>query len=212
MTDAADAAGVDMSACLLSSAHHVFNQPTESEYRWQINIAAALGCRGVYWFRFYDRVFAPDLYGSPIDEYGNKTEGFYSILRTQKRFSDHYGEILMKLKRKNSWIVGDPRGTYDNFKPGDHELILNAKIDDTGVLSIFEDENGTEYLCIVNGCTKFYATFTVEFDSSKCTLTELHNNGKTEIPFGSDNFGLGASTNEFGVYPAQLRLFRIDRK
>ena len=208
---AGEAAGVDMWGCLLSSAHIVYNKPTEAQFRWQINVSAALGCRGVFWFRFYDRVIAPDLYGSPIDEYGNKTDAYYALLRSQRRFADHYGEILMSLKRKNTWIVGDPRRNYSNFKPGDHELILNAKIDDTGVLSIFEDENGTEYLCIVNGCDKFYATFTVEFDSSKCTLTELHQNGKTEIPFGSDNFGLGAATNEFGVYPAQLRLFRIDR-
>lgn len=210
--EAADAAGADMWGCLLSSAHIVFNKPTEHQFRWQINVSAALGCRGIFWFRFYDRVSAPDFYGSPIDEYGYKTDAFYALLRCQRRFNDHYGEILMRLKRKSSYIVGDPRGNYPNFKPGDHEYILNANIDDTGVLSFFEDDEGNEYLCIVNGCVKYFASFTVEFDTTKCSLTELHRNGATEIPFGSDNFGLGAMSNNFGVYPAQLRLFRIDKK
>lgn len=204
--DAADAAGADMWACLLLSAHHVFNKPTELQIKWQINISAALGCRGVSWFRFYDRTAGHDLYGSPVDEYGFKTDTYYNLLRCQRRFNDHYGEILMRLKRKNTWIIGNPRGDYPNFKPGDYEYILSATADDTGVLSVFEDENGTEYVCIVNGCDKYFQTFHINFDSSKCTFTELTQNGRVELDFDEMLHGDGIS-----LQAAQMRLLRINK-
>ena len=210
--EAAESAGADMWACLLSSAHLAYNVPTEAQYRWQINVAAALGCRGVFWFRFYDRDIAPDYYGSPINEFGYKTDSFYHLLTCQRRFNSHYGEILLRLKRKNTWIVGDPRGDYPIFKAGDHDYILHAKIDDTGVLSIFEDENGAEYLCVVNGCHKFCASCYVTVDPSKCILTELTKNGDIESPFDSDEYTAGDSVHKLSLFPAQLRLFRIDKK
>lgn len=209
--DAAEAADADMWACLLLSSHGAFCRPTEFQLMWQITMAAALGCKGVFWFRFYDRDYAPGYHGSPIDEFGFKTEAYYNLLRCQRRFSTQFGEIIMKLKRKKSYILKNSRGDYPVFKPGDHEYILDATIDDTGVLSFFEDEEGKEYICIVNGCMKYFASSRIKFDNTKCTLTEITNNGKIELPFGCDKYGVGELSNEYGVYPGQMRLFRIDK-
>lgn len=193
-------------ACLLSSGHHVYAAPNETDIRWQINMSAALGMRGVMWFRFYDRVGANELFGSPIDEYGNKTEAYYAMMRCQRRFTDNYGEIFMKLKHKKTFAARSERGIFPEFTEGCHELIRSIKPNDEAIVSFFEDDKGVEYLCIVHGVTKYYGVVNIVHDADKCTLTEVRLNGKQCGKVGDDENG------EFVFIPAGLKLLRIDRK
>ena len=54
MVDAADKAGVDLWLTPLSSAHHVYRPSSEFKYMMQITTAAAMGIKGLTWFRLYD--------------------------------------------------------------------------------------------------------------------------------------------------------------
>ena len=203
------AGGPDVWANLLCSAHYAYRIPTENELRWMVNTAAACGCRGVMWFRFYDRLEGHEYYGSPIDEYHNKTELYYAMMRTQRRLNDHYGEILMSLKRKSTFFLGnDWGGAYPKFGEKSHELINLTTFEDA-VVSFFEDEKGTEYMCLVNLNRKSHSTFNVYYDTDKCRLIELTMNGKSEgymAPTAPD-----APWGGFDMYPGQMRMFRIDR-
>ncbi len=209
VVEAAEKVGVDVWTNMLSSGHYAYRVPTAAEVLWQITTAVACGCRGAIWFRFYDRLIGHEYYGSPIDEYGNKTENYYNILRAQKRFTDHYGEIIMKLRRKSTFFRGTDRKYYPMFETGCHDLI-NIKCYEDAIISFFEDEEGREYMCIVNAYRDMHATIKISFDPEKCALKELLLNGKLEnniSPVKPDDEWGGAS-----FYPGQLRLFRIDRK
>ncbi|MBQ5520561.1 MAG: hypothetical protein IIT91_00510, partial [Aeriscardovia sp.] len=77
---------------------------------------------GTVWFRFYDRTIAIDAINSPIDEFGNKTEQYYAIFRTQRRFLNNYAQ-LPSMKRESTFTVGKDRGVYPVFGDGDHDVI-----------------------------------------------------------------------------------------
>lgn len=207
--EAAENAGVDLWANMLSSAHYAYRVPTAAEILWQITVPAACGCRGVIWFRFYDRAIGHEYYGSPIDEYGYKTQTFYNMMIAQRRFTDQYGELLMGLKRKATFLKGTDRESYPMFEKGCHDLI-DVNCYEDAVISFFEDDMGREYLCIVNAYRDMHATIHIGFDRSKCALTELLLNGAHELKIGGA--GTDLFDGEFSFYPGQMRMFRIDKK
>ena len=202
MVEAAEAAGVELWANMLCSGHDAFRAPSELDIRWQINVNAAVGCRGGIWFRMYDRALGNEYHGSPIDEYGNKTEAYYGMCRSQRRFTDHYGELLMSLKRQSTYMTGKDRGVYPMLTDDAHDLV---KIDgyEEGVVSFYTAEDGKEYICMVNASMQFLATWKFEFDSEKCSVNEVLFNGTVTRPM--ENLGQV-------LYAGQMRMYRIDRK
>ena len=199
----------DVWANLLSSAHYAYHVTSEIDLRWQVHTAVACGCRGVMWFRFYDRLEGHEYYASPIDEYGNKTDTYYGMLRTQRRFNDQYGEIIMKLKRKSTFHVGKDYDVYPVFDNNSHEFISLKTFEDT-LISFFEDDEGREYFCLVTLVKNYHSSYNLFYDEDKCSVTELIMNGKKEIhlPPSDPN----AKWSDFTLYPGQMRLFRIDKK
>lgn len=201
---AAERAGIDIWANTLSSAHYAYRKPNYHELLWQITVPAACGCRGNMWFRFYDRKMGNEYFGSPIDEYGNKTDTYYDMLRAQRRFADHYGELLLRLKRKSTYLLGDNiTDVYPRFENGDHELVsVSAKWDDI-LVSFFEDADGNEYICAVNAMQKIHGSVNIDYDTEHCTVYEVLCNGESESEFEPG----GAS-----LYAGQMRMFRIEKK
>ncbi|MBR6806934.1 MAG: hypothetical protein IKM46_00995 [Clostridia bacterium] len=207
--EAAEKAGVDVWTNMLCSAHDVFHAPNEAEVNWQINVAAALGCRGGMWFRFYDRPVGFDYFGSPIDEFGNKTELYYHILRAQRRFRANYGELFMSLKRKSTYMTGyKERNVYPQPSPADHDLVTVRGYEE-GVISYFEDEAGKEYICIANSSLEFRASWELVFDPEKCRVAEVYANGNEWRYLYTEK---DKSSSEVVMHVGQMRLFRIDRK
>ena len=210
IVDAAKYTKIDIWGCFLLSAHYNFRVPTEYEIMWQITTGAALGCRGVFWFRLYDRAHGPNYHGTPIDEYGYKTEQFYKLLRCQRRFADHYGELLMSLRFKDAYFIGKQRATYPMFGYGTHDMVSEIRADRDGIVSFFEDENGKEYMCLVNADQNTNGVYKIFFDREKCDLIEVLFNGKQGSPY---NFG---NTKDHWdgqwLYPGQMCIYRIDRK
>lgn len=210
----AEKAGFDIWANTLSSAHYAYRAPNYHEILWQITVPAACGCRGNVWFRFYDRSIGHEYHSSPIDEYGYKTETYYSILRAQRRFNDQYGELLMTLKRKKTFKLGDNMpDTFPKFKKGDHDLVTFTDESWQDILvSFFEDKDGNEYICAVNAMQKIHASFSIIYDPEKCSLYEVLLNGKKENYFSPATEGKDSEDTKTYLYQGQMRIFRIERK
>ncbi len=205
--EAIEKAGADPWITLLCSSHLVYHIPSEYENAFQINAAAACGCRGIIWFRMYDRDISPDYHGSPVDEFGYKTEHYYRIMRCQKRLTLHYGELLMKLKRKSTFMTGKDRGAFPMFTDGSHDLIKYENVDDT-IISFFEDEDGREYAAIVNAALNInYTVARIRFDPEKCKVYRVILNGKDE-----SEMTMTHEEEDLFLHPGQMAMIRIERK
>lgn len=208
--EAADAAGVDMWNTQLSSAHYMFRIPSEYEFVWQITTAAACGSRGIIWFRFYDRSVGPNYHGSPIDEYGNKTEQYYKFLRANRRFQDQYGEIMMKLHHKVTYLTEKAYGGMKMFGTGTHPVLTDIRGTEQAVLGFFTDDDGIEYVAVVNGSMTNPGVFRIEFDHDKYNLDEATFNGTKFDPYNPKN--TAEHWDGLWLYPGQMNLFRITKK
>ena len=205
---AASYAGCDAWGCLLSSAHHVYHKQREVDALWQINASAALGLRGVLWFRFYDKIGVYTYKDSPIDEFGNKTELYYGLMRSQRRFSYHFGEVFPKLNLKKVYAVKSDKGIFPEFRPGEHDLIKDIKTNDETIVSFFEDEKGDEYLCLFHTVTEWYGVVELDYDSEKCELCYVRENGKNLSPIGHE----AEDEEQLMILPASIELLKIVRK
>lgn len=206
--EAGEKAGVDVWTNMLCSGHDAFRAPSENDVIWQVNVGAALGFRGGIWFRFYDRDIGYDYFGSPIDEFGNKTNCYYAILRAQRRFAFNYGEIMMRLKRKSTYMTGyKKRDAYPELNDNVHDLVKISGYED-GVISFFEDENGEEYFAIANASMEFRASWGITFDPEKCNVLEVSQNGRHERELGSEE----CAGSEPSFHIGQFRLYHICKK
>ncbi|MBR6808379.1 MAG: hypothetical protein IKM46_08380 [Clostridia bacterium] len=212
---ASEAAGIIPIACLICSAHWVF-RPVQPVYgiNWQISTAAACGFKGVNWFRLCDSHNDPNYHASPIDAFGNKTELYYDVLRAQKTFSMHYGDIFPHLKRKSTFFFGEDkkRGSYPRFDENSHEIIKNVTCSwEESMISFFEhDETGEEYFCVVNLSRQHYEHYNFYGDKNKYSVYRVLENGKRQsrVPLFAD----GEEFENLYLYPGQLELFRIEKK
>ena len=212
---ASEQAGITPVACLICSAHMVF-RPVQPLYgiNWQISTAAACGYKGVNWFRLCDSHLDPNYHASPIDAFGNKTELYYDVLRAQKTFSLHYGDIFPHLKRKSTFFFGEDknRDSYPRFEENSHDIITNVTSSwEESLISFFEhDETGEEYFCVVNLSRQHYEHYHFFGDNEKYGLRRILMNGEKQqrVPLG-----LGEGQYEgFYLYPGQLELFKIVKK
>ena len=210
LVEAADPANVDVWGCLLLSAHYHFRVPSEYDIMWQITTSAACGCRGMNWFRFYDRAHGPNYHGSPVDEYGYKTEQYYKLLRCQRRFNDHYGELLMSLKRQSTYFMGKQRADYPMFGADTHDYVEMIKAEREAIVSLYKAEDGTEYMVLVNADQKKDGVFKIYFDREKCNLVEVLFNGTKDLPYHYGN--TKDHWDGQWLYPGQMCIYRIDKK
>ena len=204
MVEAITAAGAEPWVTLLCSGHLVFHVPSEFEQCMQINAAAACGCRGIIWFRMYDRDITADYHGSPVDEFGFKTEHYYRLQRCMRRFNLHYGELLLKLKRTKTFYMGKKDGGYPKFGEGCHDVLTSIKCYDDLIVSFFEDADGNEYLVIVNLSLDInYTALSYNLDKTKGRLREIALNGKQDGPIDD--------AEQYFLHPGQMAMYRIER-
>ncbi|MBQ6263488.1 MAG: hypothetical protein IJK58_08245 [Clostridia bacterium] len=208
LRETADAAGVDVWNTLLSSAHYMFRIPTEYEFAWQVNVSAALGARGIVWFRLYDRPHGPNYHGSPIDEYGNKAPTYIPFLHANRRFQDHYGKLIMKLKFREAFFAKENHGGFETLPFGYHPVIKTVRATEEAVISFFNDKDGGEYMVMVNASMDTPGVFRPEFERDAHSLKEVLFNGAALVPYG-----LGTSEAHWDgawLYPGQMIIYKID--
>ena len=213
--DICEKAGVEPWACLICSAHLVFHIPSEYDIMWQITTAAAMGFKGIIWFRFYDSPAVPNYHGSPIDQYGNKTTHYYDMLRCIRGFGDHFGEIFPYLKRKGTYFFGEDRDrrSYGRFDGNCHDIIAGIRGSfEEAMVSFFEhEETGDEYFCIINASRKFYNHFEIRTRTDDWDVYMVFENGKS----GGKRRLMKDEDDVFEgdyLYPGQMALYRIGKK
>ncbi|MBE5817548.1 MAG: hypothetical protein E7312_00660 [Clostridiales bacterium] len=204
-SDAALASGMDLWVTLLSSAHYAYRPCTEFQFTWQITMSAAFGCKGVIWFRLYDREISPNYHASPLDEYHEPTPTYHMLRRCHKRFNDQFGEILPTLKRKKSYIIGFQRGDWPVFSDDIHYCIKAVRSFEDAVISFFEDDDGNDYVCFVNAEMAQIGHYKFVVDNNY-KLTELICNGTIQQPADF------AEHDGILLNPGQMVLYRIDKK
>ena len=210
LREASDAAGVDMWNCVLSSSHYMFRIPTEYEFTWQITVSAALGSRGIIWFRLYDRPHGPNNHGSPIDEYGFKTSTYLPMLHANRRFADQYGELMMRLKFKEAFFTHANHGGFTTLPVGYHPVLTTVRSTEETLVSFFTDKEGEEYIVFVNADMKTPGVVRPEFDREKYVLNEMMFNGATAVPYSGGTSE--AHWDGIWLYPGQMAVYRIDTR
>lgn len=202
--------GSDIWSTLLSSAHYAYRVATEDDFRWQLNTAVACGCKAVVWFRLYDKLIAVDYHGSPIDEFGLRTTRFDDLARVQKRFNVHHGEIFARLNHVESYNVGVGYGGYLYFVPGLTDLVDFAT-SRSALISFFKDEDGNDYIAVVNTLQRESAPITLSFtDKVKKAQIVYHNGAVLQPCFDRGDRTGTVTTNEIWLAPGQMELLKIN--
>ncbi len=208
---ATKAAGIEMWASTISSCHYNFRVPTELDFQWQLTTSVALGAKAIVWFRFYDKIFLPEYYGSPVDEFGEKTQHYYNLARVQKRFNVHFGEIMARLNFLDAYGVGISFGGYHYFTPESSDLVERVFCPH-GLISFFKDDDGNDYAVVVNTSQTEVCTCTLAFKESVKEAGLLRFNGteyRKECDRGDKN-GL-ILTGDLWLHPGQMELIKIIR-
>ncbi len=215
--------GTDYVVTLLSSGHYRFRAPSEFDYIWQINVAAASGATGVFWFRLYDKLVAADYRGSPIDEYGQPNgESYRGLKRAQKRFLIHHGEILMKLFHQKTFHITRRYGGYEGFPTEGYCGVRRAYSSDTffgyydkqptpGIVSFFKDADGNAYVAVVNNTPNEPGSITLCFDETVKRVRDIYYNGnEMGNVFVRKQNDTECHEHEIWLAPGQMELFRLD--
>ena len=176
---------------------------------WQIHAAAMMGVKGIQWFRFYDREEANELMFSPVDEFGNKTETYYAMMRAQRRFNRHYGEMFMRAKRLGTYMLKSDRGVYPEFRPGTHEMIKSLTADDETMVTFLQDTDGSEYMCLFHMNTEWYGSVKIRYDASKCRVLCARDNGKD---IAESEYKEGDDDIEAVILPGAMVMFKIEKR
>ncbi|MCY2924217.1 MAG: hypothetical protein NT031_02055, partial [Planctomycetota bacterium] len=89
--------GIPFWNTVMSVGHMAYRCPTLDDVRWQFNTSVASGAHGVSWFFWYMKQPQCNYRLSPVDEYWEKTQGYYDIRRVQKAFHRQYGDLFNRL-------------------------------------------------------------------------------------------------------------------
>ena len=126
----------------------------------------------------------------------------------------HYGDIIMKLNRKSTYLFGEDRdrNSYDRFDENTHDVVKAIHNGyEESMVSFFEhEETGDEYMIIVNLSRKFYDHYEILVKEGY-ELYEVLDNGAREnklrlLKSADDSF-----EGEF-LYPGQMTLIKIVKK
>jgi len=138
---------------LCCTGHFTMRCPTDDDLRWMINIAAALGHKGLAWFNMYIHRPHCNYRRPPINEFGERTHTFEWLSYELRRFHKTFAPTLLRLEFQKAYHVGGPRlGGYNNVI--DSELVkdvtVRTHIKFPLLVSELKDREGRDYVAIVN--------------------------------------------------------------
>ena len=155
LREAADRTGISPWTTLLSVGHFKYRCPSENDLRWQLSTAVVSGMEGIMWFFVYERECRINYRLPPIDAFGERTETFNWLARTNKYFLPPFGDFFLRAKRQKTVHVGKAYGGYPLFEAGKtDDLVLDVTTSDgvPAILSFYELD-GKKYVAIVNNST-----------------------------------------------------------
>ncbi|MCF0118003.1 MAG: hypothetical protein HUJ61_08195 [Bacilli bacterium] len=154
---------------LLSIGHFLQRSPTEDDIRWQMNVALAMGAKGVIWFYFHHDLID---YGFKVETapfFGpraEKTETYNMIRRQQEIFDTRYRKIFDNLDIIKYSYVGKVIEEDKVFSSEDgwlHKVDLwknDLAIVSYGTLR----DSGKKVAILVNGSQEITNCFTIFFN------------------------------------------------
>ncbi len=198
-------------ATLLSVGHYEYCCPQEDHFRWQINTAAALGCKGLAWFFMYMRDPHDNYRVSPIDEHWERTETFTWMSRQNRVFTNMAGPALTQLDFQRAWMTGETYADYTDKI--DSRLIKSGTAKYPLLISEFKDAEGRDYLCVVNNSQTV---------SGQALLTLVGKPDIYRVGWGAkegearkyvDDANPSNPTTQIGPWlaPGQMELYRLDK-
>ena len=213
--EAGKKAGAEVWATMLSSVHDYYRIPTEDDFRWQLNTCVACGCKGVVWFRIYDKLIAGNYLYSPIDEFGVKTTRFYDLARVQKRFNATYGKIMATLHHVSTRGIGVSYGGYPYFTCWENEMNSNLIADVSGrmgMVSEFIGDDGYDYVVLLNSDPRHGQTLGLTFTDDVERVDELLYNGDMIEVVAKRTNPSDILKMSYPFVAGQMTLYRIIKK
>ena len=209
-SDASLAHGLPWWVTLLSVGHYEYRCPSEDDFRWQINTAAAHGAKGIAWFFFYMRDLHDNYRVPPIDEHWERTETYNWLSRQNRTFLNFHAATLAGLKFQRVYHQGEAYGGYPSRM--DSSLVKATKAKFPLIVSEFKDDQGRDYFCVVNNSQTLSGQCVITVHGSP-KLTRIMWGGGEGAPrtyFDDDNPTNPATMLGAWMAPGQMELYRIE--
>ena len=202
---------------LLSVGHFRYRVPSEDDLRWQVSTTVASGCDGILWFLWYGQGLRNNYRGAPVDELGEESATYAALRRVQLLFHMRYGSLMHRLKFENSWHFCKSYGDYPLYKTYDipHLRRMDSTHGLPGIVSSFRDDNGDQYLVVVNNSPRESGLFTFVADKDVKKIHRIWDNG-SDIDFIHDHhdaqYGVNGDTVHVGLWlaPGQMEVLRFE--
>ncbi|MBO4229587.1 MAG: hypothetical protein J5938_04470 [Clostridia bacterium] len=216
-SEAADASGILPWTTLLSVGHFRYRIPSEDDFRWQVNTAAASGMKGLLWFFVY-AVMIANYRLSPIDEFGDRTETFSHLSRVNRLFLHEFGDFFLKAEHRSTWHTGKAYGGYSLFEAGKTDpLLLDVTCEQglPGLVGLFELD-GKRYFAIVNNSPKENGCFVLHLPKGAKTFQRLNwNGGYDDLRVSHHDAYYRETEDEIQggdwLAPGQMKIYRIEQ-
>lgn len=156
---------------LLAVGHFSYREPTEFDIRWQINVACAMGAKGIIWFYFHQHSKDIGFFNPPfLGERAYITPMYGKIQRQQYVFNERFKDIFDHVDIDNYYVVGDDYGDL-NFKPN-QEIVKRFDIREKDSLALisfahYRDDPKHKVVFVVNGNQFHGNAFSVYFVNGK---------------------------------------------
>ena len=215
--EAAKKTGVPMWSVVLSVGHFRYRCPNEDDIRWQLYTSVMHGAKGVLWFYYRMTRSHINYRNAPINELGEKTETWTWLSRQLRLFHKTYGPLMMRLHHQDTWHLGRAYGGWKNWSDETHSWVVKNFISHYrhyGVISRFTDDDGNEYVAILNNDQKESGLFSIVLDPSVKRLWRVCFGGE-EHDVATDHWDARYSVTdhiESGTWlaPGQMEIYRLE--
>lgn len=193
----------------------------QSDYRWQISTAAAMGAKGITWY-YPDYVPRPsetlsNVRNTPINVFGERTEYFERLSVENRLFRKWFGSEFMRLTIDKAAMVNMERGGIKRFA-GDKDVLSVESGKKATLVTFFHDADGVRYLALVNleRCLSSYISVVVADGIVPMQLSyygTYEKKGITADPVLAQRYGMPRA-GKFACHmaPGQLALVKLGRK
>ena len=156
--------GIPFWNTILSVGHFEYRMPNQDELRWQFYTSIAGGANGIAWFFYYMREPHGNYRMAPVDEFWNKTQGYYDLQRIQNGFHRRYGDLFNKLVSTRVCFYGRSYGNGEFFSPDSFisDITITRGINSL-MIAEFIDAGGRPYVMFVNNSTDKNSCVQVSF-------------------------------------------------
>ena len=162
-----------------------FREPTQIDYRWQLNILAAHGVTGFVWYLIHASSHAKAM--NPIDSFGQRSPKFYMLSYEIRAFKEKIAKKLEGYELEKVYHFARQYGEYPAMEEGVDDIIKNVSsfYFKAMVISKFKakDGSGKYRIMITNNEIGTHNHFNIQFNEpySKYNTSQYLEDGTAEI-------------------------------